>query len=697
MERIILIFQIYFFGVIQICPFIIVKGQNINHWQMIESVEDVCFAYPERMKTLLMQINLNSHELENVKTSLIQDQLALACKQLLAYYRDGTSASFLRNKKIEISSESDTLAENIIRNVMTFYGRSAVLPHRSDNHLDWTFHGQDDDMEWAWALNRHYHIQTLLDAYLKTGNPVYAKTIDKHIKDWVIFSMPYPEKRSNTEIWRGLEVSFRAKIWAKVFFGLINSGYLSPVTQLLILSSIPEHAHYLRNYHGGGNWLTMEMTGLATISTVWPEFNQSSQWFQYAVDTMIKTLDEQVYPDGAQTELSSSYHYVALDNFNQLIEICRLANKPLPQRYTSRIEAMWNYLSYIMRPDGFGPLNNDSDMTDWRKLVEKEAILHQRDDWKYIISNSREGIKPQEIPSVFFPWAGQLIMRNSYKPFAQWAFFDIGPWGTGHQHNDKLHLSVFANGHDFLVDSGRFAYDGELAEKFREYALNSASHNVILIDGQGQAPGPRLAVEPLSNKHCNITEDFDHAWHISEEYKNIDGICSHLRSLLYVRGQFWVVVDKITTDRPRTVEILWHWHPECQVNVERKQMVTAQNGQSFLQIIPLSKTKMSIRQVKGQETPTIQGWYSKKYNECEPNTVSIYKAQIQNNTTFIWVLLPSDMQTVKLDVKLISQCEENITLMINYRNEKFWVNVPFGNSDNVSVKKESINNKIKKV
>ena len=53
MERIILIFQIYFFGVVQICPFIIVKGQNINHWQMIESVEDVCFAYPERMKILL--------------------------------------------------------------------------------------------------------------------------------------------------------------------------------------------------------------------------------------------------------------------------------------------------------------------------------------------------------------------------------------------------------------------------------------------------------------------------------------------------------------------------------------------------------------------------------------------------------------------------------------------------------------------
>ena len=39
---------------------------------------------------------------------------------------------------------------------------------------------------------------------------------------------------------------------------------------------------------------------------------------------------------------------------------------------------------------------------------------------------------------------------------------------------------------DLLVDGGRFAYRGDLAEKFRAYATGSESHNVLLIDGAGQ-------------------------------------------------------------------------------------------------------------------------------------------------------------------------------------------------------------------
>src|SRR5690606_15235854 len=107
---------------------------------------------------------------------------------------------------------------------------------------------------------------------------------------------------------------------------------------------------------------------------------------------------------------------------------------------------------------------------------------------------------PPGAPSVVYPWAGQLVMRSGYDVDAHWAFFDIGPWGTGHQHNDKLHLSVSAFGRDLLVDGGRFAYRGSLADKFRRYAVGSASHNVVLIDGNGQDAGPRVAEAPVAEE-----------------------------------------------------------------------------------------------------------------------------------------------------------------------------------------------------
>ena len=52
-------------------------------------------------------------------------------------------------------------------------------------------------------------------------------------------------------------------------------------------------------------------------------------------------------------------------------------------------------------------------------------------------------------------------MRDGWHERAHWAWFDAGPWGIAHQHNDKLHLSVSPFGRDVLVDTGRYNYTEE--------------------------------------------------------------------------------------------------------------------------------------------------------------------------------------------------------------------------------------------
>ena len=194
------------------------------------------------------------------------------------------------------------------------------------------------------------------------------------------------------------------------------------------------------------------------------------------------------------------------------------------------------------------------------------AVKYNRPDWQYIASNGKTGIMPQGQPSVIFPWAGQIIMRSGYDSMAQWSFFDIGPWGTGHQHNDKLHISVAAYGRDLLVDAGRFAYRGEFADKFRPYATGSYGHNVILVDGKGQSRGPVDTKVPLDDNNFKITGAFDYAWNSFDKFIETEGMFTHTRAVLYIRGKFWVVVDRIRTDRPRKIETMWHWHPDNKVS-----------------------------------------------------------------------------------------------------------------------------------
>ena len=656
-------------------------AQGQNEWRDIHTVEEVCEVFSDRMITMLGQFKLDSEGLEKVKNAYENREISKACTELLDYYQSGTSAAYLRMQQIPQTQKRSFQGDSIIQNIFTFYRETDKVPNLVDGHLDWSYMGPSDDIEWAWALNRHYPVRDIFEIYLETGNPVYAKYLDSFIKDWIISSLPYPEVKSSTAMWRGLEVSFRVKMWAKVFFGLINTDYLSPATQLLILSSLPEHAHYARNFHAQNNWLTMEISGLATVATAWKELKGTDEWMEYAKKTMVASMKGQVYKDGVQTELTSSYHYVALLNFAQFAQICKNANEELPAYFNHTMESMYSYLAYTMRPDGYGILNNDADRKNNREWISAVMDEYGREDWRYITTNGKEGIKPRGEPSVVYPWAGQLISRSGYNTDAHWSFFDIGPWGSGHQHNDKLHISISAYGRDLLVDAGRFAYRGEVADKFRPYARGSQGHNVILIDGNGQAPGPKVVDTPLTENHYSITPDFDYAWNSFDKFESVEGDLVHSRAMMYVRNNFWIVVDKINTDRPRKIEVLWHWASDMAKPKKMYGAMATANERGNLRILPVGKQNWKIDQVKGLEQPEVQGWYSSEYNKYEPNWTTIFSTQIDQSGTFIWILYPSEGYDLSVNAKLISMDQNSVKLQIKDFEKQEWIaTVPFNDS-----------------
>lgn len=667
------------------------QAQTPVSWLQVNTVAEVCDAYPDRITFLLESMNLETSELKSVQTAFEKGDLPRACEELLAYYRTGTQAAWLRKSSLPpVSNLRNTVADTILQDIFTVQGVSGKSPRTTEGHLDWAHTGPRDDQEWAWGVNRHYPLRSLMSIYLTEGNPEYVTAIDGLIKDWVLSSLPYPAKKSSTAMWRGLEASFRVKMWAQIFYGLMDHEALSPATRLLLLSSIPEHAHYARHFHAKGNWLTMEMSGLATAAAAWPEFRDAPKWIAYSKARMTESLAEQIYPDGVQTELTSHYHYVALHNFDLFKQILAEIEEPLPEEFTRQIESMWQYLAYSMRPDGFGPLNNDSDRDYNRERILKAAGQYDRPDWQYIASNGRVGEEPTNGPSVVFPNAGQVIIRSGFEKDAHWAFFDVGPWGSGHQHNDKLHMSISAYGRDLLIDGGRFAYRGAIADTFRSYARSSESHNVLLIDGEGQAAGPKVSEAPISESSYQLTEAYDYATGDFSDFNNLEGTATHTRTVCYIRENYWIVVDHINTDRPRDIQTLWHWHPDTKVNVQKKQVVATDNDRGNLRIVPIGKRKWDIELISGQHSPSIQGWYSERYNEYQAAIASIYSTRIETSSSFIWLLCPSEYAAPDLKVKVLSQTDEGIRLRVKGEETQWEVNVPLRNAEGMEVEYETI-------
>ena len=655
-------------------------------WKEITTVEDLCESYPELIKIMFNQFNLDYQGLEKVKAANENGQMVDACNYLLAYYKNGTIAQELRRDQPAVTSKTDALADTILKNVFVRQNVRGEVPWSEDGHRDWYYKGPNNDREWAWLSNRHSQINNLLATYFESGNPKYAEYIDMFLRDFIIASMPYPAAKGRESIWRGLEVAARAKVWSRIFYGMINSEYLSPATQLLILSSLPDHAHYNRNFHGGNNWLTMEISALATVATNFPEYKESGEWLAYSIETMTESMKGQVYADGAQTELTSHYHNVSLANFELFKDICDNANQELPGFFNQTIENMYSYIAHAVRPDGFRILNNDGDLGSDRDRILKGAQIYGQPEWEYIITNGKAGTEPTDGPSYFFPWAGQMISRSGYDADAHWSFFDIGPWGSGHQHNDKLHISISAFGRHLLVDAGRFAYTGEVARKYRPYARGSAGHNLVLIDSKGQKGGPTHAKEPLSDNYFKIAEDFDYASNSFDSFIDVDGQAKHIRSVFYVRGEFWVVVDRIITDKPRKIDVLWHWHPECLVEKDNS-MVKTSNKKGNLAVIPVSKQKFDISFIEGQEEPEIQGWYSQEYNMFEPNIASFYSTKINENSTIVWLLLPSEKEMPKIGAEILSENDEGVKIEVKSKRNVWHLDIPYINSEDANLVK----------
>ncbi len=650
------------------------------------SVEWVCARAPERVRALFDSLNLERPGFESVKRFVAGGDYPSACSALVAYYRGAKTAMWLRRPPVHDSGKGHPKVDPMLADRFEFHGDRAQVPRTSSGGIEWSYGGSKNDPAWGWELSKMEYFMTLLYAYEKTGRPAYVKRIDEDTRDWILAN-PHPGKMTKNGPWNGINVATRARYWVQVFYQLQSVDEFSPAARILMLSSVVEHAQYLMVFHrrDDNNWTVSEVTALGIVGCAWPEFRDAIGWRAYSQEKVGQQMGALVYPDGAEAELSCGYQRLSTESFEAYVDMCRRFGHPVADSIEVGVKRMWSYLAYTLRPDGTAPENNDSDRRDLREKLIEAAGRHDRPDWTYIATNGQEGMKPRIGPSVTFPWAGQAVMRSGWDADAQWSFFDAGPFGVAHQHYDKLHVSIDAFGRALLVDAGRYYYD---RSPFRDYFVSSASHNVILIDGAGQHMTAYRAERPMAGGDYGSTPEFDFARGVfGAGYQGASGRAVHTRTLVYVRERFWIVADRVETDRSRNVDVLWHFAPDCNLVIDGKTVASNDDGKGNLRVVPIGGVPWRIAMVEGADNP-VQGWYSPRYTEKEPSPVAVYSAEIPGTETFAWVLLPARGEVPAVDARVLSSGEDRIELRVQVASEKAFIVIVPMNSWRPSVRRE---------
>ena len=542
-------------------------------------------------------------------------------------------------------------ADNALKHRFTSIG----IPWQFGDQIDWAFNPttQPDSKwprnhEWTWQLSRHAMWLDLARAFYATGDEKYAREFVAELQSWE-HDCPVPlDAPANVAFsrWRTIEAGIRTgSVWPDVFARFLAAKAFDDNALVLMVKSFVEHAQYLTKFHMQGNWLTMEANGLYHVGALFPEFTDAKLWRETALDRLYRELDVQVYPDGAQIELAPGYHGVALRNFLGPLELVSQTGFDVPPDYLAKMEKMFAYFLNSMQPNRTTPPLNDSGAGGVMSYLEEGAKLFpQRADFRWVATEGREG-KPPEHTAHEFPYAGQFIMRTGWDRNALWVCMDGGPFGFGHQHEDKLSVILTAFGRPLLVEGGVYTYD---ASEWRRYVLSSRAHNVVFVDGLEQnrrrSPTATFVVKTPLPHVWESNATFDHAAAVYEEGwgPKAQRLVRQTRHVFYLKPDLFIIADELEPrdGKAHTYETLFHLDAE---NAAADGLrVATQNSGPNLTVQAFGADSVKI--VKGQKEPAVQGWlpdHAGGYGGIRPIPTAIYRKEASGNVTLLYALCPT--------------------------------------------------------
>jgi hypothetical protein len=351
----------------------------------------------------------------------------------------------------------------------------------------------------------------------------------------------------------------------------------------------------------------------------------------------------------------------------------------IPQQIPDGLRSMALYCAKITDPLGAAPPLNDSEYLSAKSLRLAQAFFPDDPVFDWFASEGASG-RPPDFNSLLLPYAGQAVMRSGWDRKDFWLLAEIGPFGTGHMHEDKLGFTITAHGRRMIVDPGRNAYE---ASTMRDYSVNASAHSTVLFDGLFQAR--RLAPKGSLNKS---DKPLDAPWKSTAVYDHVVGSYGaderevfalptdppgdvapeHFRLVLdkalgeddvqtskrmvqhrhfiFVKPHYWVVVDTFDPlDDQRHVYTSLFQLGDGETSVNGQGVMLGKPGEAGMTLASAAvaangKADRAAPQViRGQDKPFILGWTFKD-GKAAPSPTAVFRHRFNGRGAAAYAIVP---------------------------------------------------------
>jgi hypothetical protein len=611
---------------------------------------------PEKERDLFSALDLSGDSFSPVREALSSGQTDAAIHALAEYFRHRSSPRVKPvNTPVRDPAAQIAIAQDAVKGRVQ--GGFVPLWHQfPDGKIDWLYNapkntpGEPPNNEWQWQLCRMYFWDSLSRAYRATGDERYARAWVEEMRSFVAECPPPAEQRNGPgSAWRTLEAGIRmADTWPTAYETFIADPQFTDADIALFLSSCLEHARYLKKYPTTGNWVATEMMGLYTVGVLFPEFKEASEWRSSAVAKSYAQEKEQFLPDGAQFELSTGYHNVALDSIMEIPLLAKRVGRQneLPADYIQRMEKAYDFDLFLMTPQRTLPQFNDSYVVNVKGVLgQARTFFTDRKDYQWVTSDGKEGSPPAET-SHAFDWSGYFAMRSGWETTANYLVLRAGPIGYGHCQQDKLDVVIWADGRQVLFSAGGGNYE---KSDWRTYASSTFSHNCVIVDGKPQVRQTQDRVANIARAPIDArwesTPDHDFAAGVYDQgYGAVDArVATQTRRVLFIKPDIFLVADTLIPidAAPHTYQARWHLlSTQTRLDPSTKAVSTTDAGAPNLAVVPLSADGLEVRSASAQTQPEILGWRIESDPKRVPATTVLQTRSGAGQQNFLTLFLP---------------------------------------------------------
>lgn len=546
----------------------------------------------------------------------------------------------------------------------------------SDYHADITlWHNDGSDIRVLWEFNRLGHLITLGRAYAITNDEQFAREFFKQVESW--------QQQNPLGLgpnWScAMEVALRAINLLAAFSLFRKSPTLNEERLLQLLTMFEQHGAHIRrhlefSHLATSNHYLSDVAGLLWLAIMLPELEAARKWHEWALPQLLREMDKQVLPDGADYEGSTGYHRFVLEMFFYTFVLCRANQISIADKYWEKLHQMFNYSRAILRPDGRAPSVGDSDGGQFLPLVNREANDHAYllslgaaffGDIKLKCTNDApeellwvlggEGFEdykrldisvPVEISSQVFRDAGTCVLRHE----DLYLMFNAnGPQKRrpgSHQHNDKLSVEISACGRAFIVDPGTYVYTASLPA--RHLFRSTAYHSTVQIDDAEQMTiaedGPFVNGGEAESRILSWTQDAENEIAIAEHsgYSRLPNPVIHRRSITFDKAKrSWLIEDKILCSGEHKIATRFHFDAGLKVTV---------SGASVAALDEKSGARLIVRTLDLEVSPKLeQQFTSRHYGSKFPSITACWTTVASAPCTLRWTIDPGSDSRLTTD------------------------------------------------